>query len=306
MTPLDSTPSVPRPLPAADVFGLPTATIGLRSGRTAYFDVGQGPPVLLLHGAPMTAVGFARVMRTLAPHHRVLAPDMPGFGGSAAGPGFDGSLSAYAAFIVEFCETLDLRDLVVYVNDTSGCIGLCAMAQLQSRVRGIVIADTVPLPLTGRAWLAKFVIRYLVTSWPMRALNRRLNLLPWLVAHVAPLWHPVARQLRGLMTAQFDTADKRDRVIDVLRHVADDESFLRRAAASAAALSRCPALILFGQFDPMRMLGGERRWRHVFPQSTSVVIPYEEHFPMLGSGERVAAAVHAWMGGIPAEVAHER
>lgn len=277
------------------------ATMALSTGQTSYVDTGAGPPVLLLHGAPMTALGFARVIRALAPHHRVLAPDFPGFGGSTAAPTFDGSLAAYAAFVVEFCETLDLRNLVVYVNDTSGCIGLDAMARIRSRVRGVVVADTTPLPLTGRAWLVKFVLRYMVTSWPMRALNRRFNLLPWLVARVAPLWHPLPRPIRDAMTAQFDTPAKRDRVMDVLRHVADDERFLRRAARSAAASSDCPALVLFGQFDPMRMVGGVAHWRDVFPRCTSVVIPYEEHFPILGSGAQVAAAVHSWMEALPGE-----
>ena len=78
-------------------------TLELSSGPAAYIDDGDGSTVLLLHGAPMTAIGFARVIDRLARHHRVIAPDLPGFGNSAANARFSGSLRAYADFVHDPC-----------------------------------------------------------------------------------------------------------------------------------------------------------------------------------------------------------
>lgn len=51
-------------------------------------ELGAGPPVLLLHGAPIPAGYMLPLARALAPHHRVLLPDLPGYGGTPplAGP----------------------------------------------------------------------------------------------------------------------------------------------------------------------------------------------------------------------------
>lgn len=49
-----------------------------------YLELGDGPPVVLLHGAGGGAANWFGVMGRLAQRFRVLAPDLPGFGLSAA------------------------------------------------------------------------------------------------------------------------------------------------------------------------------------------------------------------------------
>ena len=78
-----------------------------------------GPVVVLLHGAPLTSLGFVRVIRELRSHHRVIAPDFPGFGRSTVASGFGASLADYSAFVHDFCRALDLRDFYVYLKRLS-------------------------------------------------------------------------------------------------------------------------------------------------------------------------------------------
>jgi haloacetate dehalogenase len=58
-------------------------------GEASYFvaKAGVGPPVLLLHGFPQTHLCWTRVAPQLARGHRVLAPDLRGYGASEAPPG---------------------------------------------------------------------------------------------------------------------------------------------------------------------------------------------------------------------------
>lgn len=278
--------------------GLSRRYLRMGQARIAYLDDGQGPPVLLLHGAPVTSLGFLRVIRELQSRHRVIAPDLPGFGASEVPAGFEGSLEAYARFIREFCEALELEGMVMYVNDSSGCMGLYAAADMPKRVAGLVVADTVPLPLTGLAAPVKWILRYVVTSDPMRWLNRRLNLLPWLVAHVAPLLRlrPLSSDERRTLVQQFDTGSKRDRILDIFGQMARDESFMAEAGRRAREdLAAVPALVLYGQFDPVRFAGGVRRFQRTFERSVVRILPWEEHFPILSSGEAVATLVSDWM-----------
>jgi pimeloyl-ACP methyl ester carboxylesterase len=52
---------------------------------TAVLEGGEGPPVVLLHGPGGNAAHWARILPALVAGHRVVAPDLPGHGASAAG-----------------------------------------------------------------------------------------------------------------------------------------------------------------------------------------------------------------------------
>ena len=282
-----------------DTLGLAQRSVHLLGGRVCYIDEGTGPPIVLLHGAPVTSLGFVRVVRELKTHYRVLAPDLPGFGYSEPSTGVSGTLESYARFVEEFCRVLALERMVLYVNDASGCFGIAAAARLVPDVAGLVVASTVPIPLTGAAWLVKQMLMHLVSSQLVRLLNRRLNMLPWLVATVAPWLHPFSKAERRVLTRQFDTIEKRERLIDLFAQIGRDDDFMRRTAALARdRLAHVPTLLLYGQFDPMRMIGGVSRFRRMFPNSVVRIIPLEEHFPILSSGTRVAGVVHAWISGL--------
>ena len=54
---------------------------------TAVLEGGDGPPLVLLHGSGEFAALWLRVLPSLAASHRVVAPDLPGHGASAAPPG---------------------------------------------------------------------------------------------------------------------------------------------------------------------------------------------------------------------------
>jgi pimeloyl-ACP methyl ester carboxylesterase len=183
--------------------------------------------------------------------------------------GFSGTLDEYASFVVDFCRTLELHNLVMYVNDSSGCIGIAAATRLPTGVvRGLVVADTVPIPLTGAAWLVGVLLRYVICSWLVRALNRRWNLLPWLVVTVAPWLRPLSRTQRAILTREFESLEKRERVLDLFEHMARDNGFMTTTANLAKErLGSLPTLVLFGQFDPMRLIGGAHRFQAMFSNS---------------------------------------
>jgi pimeloyl-ACP methyl ester carboxylesterase len=58
-------------------------------------QAGNGTPLLLIHGFPFSGQMWARQLGSLSSKHQVLAPDLPGFGKSAASAG-EHSVDAYA------------------------------------------------------------------------------------------------------------------------------------------------------------------------------------------------------------------
>lgn len=65
-------------------------------------EMGEGPPVVLVHGYPLDGAMWSGVARALAPRFRVLKPDLPGRGETAAPS--EGRLEDYADFLAAVLE----------------------------------------------------------------------------------------------------------------------------------------------------------------------------------------------------------
>jgi pimeloyl-ACP methyl ester carboxylesterase len=86
--------------------GFEPRTIMLHGRPVSYVQEGSGPVLLLIHGMAGTLENWRAVVEPLALAHTVIAPDLPGHGGSAPGAG-DYSLGALAS---------GLRDLLVVLG----------------------------------------------------------------------------------------------------------------------------------------------------------------------------------------------
>lgn len=58
--------------------GLQASELATPSGTMTVWEGGNGPPIVLLHGAGDQAGAWARIMEPLVADYRVLAPDLPG------------------------------------------------------------------------------------------------------------------------------------------------------------------------------------------------------------------------------------
>jgi pimeloyl-ACP methyl ester carboxylesterase len=93
---------------------------------TTYLEAGQGDPVVLLHGGEFGAgarIGWEHTIGALAENHRVLAPDMLGFGGSAKVVDFTDGRGMRIRHIARFCEVLGVES-AHFVGNSMGAINL--------------------------------------------------------------------------------------------------------------------------------------------------------------------------------------
>ncbi len=131
--------------------------------RMHYLDEGpvQAPLTwLCLHGNPAWSYLYRRMIPVLLrAGGRVVAPDMPGFGKSdklkrdAAH-----SFSWHRQVLLEFIERLDLRNVVLVVQDWGGLLGLTLPMDAPHRYRGLLVMNTTlatgdaPLSAGFMAW----------------------------------------------------------------------------------------------------------------------------------------------------------
>ncbi len=115
--------------------------------RLHYLDEGDpAAPLtyLCLHGNPAWSYLYRKMIPVfLADHQRVVAPDLIGFGKSDK-PKKDGfhTFSWHRRVLLELVERLDLKNIVLVVQDWGGLLGLTLPMQAPSRFAGLLVMNT--------------------------------------------------------------------------------------------------------------------------------------------------------------------
>lgn len=282
------------------LFPFESRALDLEDSCVHYVDEGRGPTLLLLHPAPSSSFIYREFIRQLRPRFRCIAVDYPGFGLSVPHAGYPFTLEGFSHTVATFVEALDLRDVTMMVHDSGGPIGLGAAAQAPDRYRAFILTDTLAFPLTGYP-LVTGMLR-LVTSFPFAALNRRYNILARLVSSVAPMGRRLSAEERAVYRRLFPSPEARDRMLLLFRQLITNRGFLERLEADLRAnFQDVPALLMFGQFDPVRLVGWVDRLRSIFPRHEVRIIPREGHFPHEGSPQRMIDEIQRWMGALAGE-----
>ncbi|MGI8791953.1 MAG: alpha/beta fold hydrolase [Acidimicrobiales bacterium] len=117
-------------------------------------DRGSGIPVLLIHGFPLQAAMWDyQVDALVGAGWRVVAVDLPGFGGSPtpADP-TSCSMDGYADLIAGVIDQLDLGQVVLGGISMGGYIAFAFVRRHADRLRAIVLADTRAQADDGNTW----------------------------------------------------------------------------------------------------------------------------------------------------------
>jgi len=98
------------------------------------------PAILLLHGFPTSSHMFRDLIPLLAPHFRVVAPDLPGFGFSDAPSTsrFTYTFDRLAEVIGRFTEQIGLVRYAIYIFDYGAPVGLRLALRHPDRITAIV------------------------------------------------------------------------------------------------------------------------------------------------------------------------
>lgn len=108
----------------------------------SYLDQGEGPVLLFLHGWAAPVATYRLLTGHLAGYCRVIAPDLPGFGGSEEPPeAWD--VDGYVDFVCAFARRLDLREVILMGHSFGGRIILKLMNRPDNplTVKKIVLMD---------------------------------------------------------------------------------------------------------------------------------------------------------------------
>ena len=105
-----------------------------------YLAAGKGPPVILIHGYAQTSHMWRPLMKELAKTHRVVAPDLRGFGGTTkAGSGYD--KKTMAQDVHALAASLGIGKAGVAGHDIGLMVAYAYAAQYPEDVERIALLD---------------------------------------------------------------------------------------------------------------------------------------------------------------------
>lgn len=108
----------------------------------AYREQGDGPPLVLVHGWPLSSATWRKVVPALAASHRCIAPDLLGAGESRARAGDSLSLGEQARVVLGVADALGLDRFALAGHDSGGSVARAAAVAAPGRVTELVLADT--------------------------------------------------------------------------------------------------------------------------------------------------------------------
>jgi pimeloyl-ACP methyl ester carboxylesterase len=215
------------------------------------------PPLVLVHGLGVSSRYFVRVARALAPHFRIHAPDLPGFGRSEGTPA---SLSVpdLARELLAFLDASGLDRPLLFGN-SMGCQVLLALAvAAPERVRGLVLVG----PTVDPAWRS---FRRQIGRWLLEATRE-----PWSIFPILAVDYLRCGPRRFFGTARYALADRPE---DELPRV------------------RAKALVVRGERDAFVSPAWAARMTALLPNATFVTIAGAPHAAHYVAPERLARLV---------------
>jgi pimeloyl-ACP methyl ester carboxylesterase len=280
----------------------PVREMRLPQGALRYYDRGNGPALVFVHGLLANSVLWRDVIAELAPQHRCVALDLP-LGGHALAMPQDTDLTPpwIARLVADALEALGLDEVTLIGNDTGGAICQILIAERPERIRRLVLTNC-----------DAFEQFFPPLVQPFHTLSARFG--EGFTALLARLLRFRSAQRRFMATVsrrRFDDetlyayfgAFLRDPAVrrDAARFLAGVSSRYTLAAARSFGAFERPVLLVWGKRDPFFSTKLATRLQAAFPHATLHWAPDSRAFvpedqPHLLARE-IAEFAHA---GIPA------
>jgi pimeloyl-ACP methyl ester carboxylesterase len=114
--------------------------VELPGAKVNYVEIGEGEPILFVHGISGCWQNWLENLPHFAANHRAIALDLPGFGASPM-PSWEIDMPAYGRLLGDFCEKLGIERATLVGNSMGGFIAVEAATSNPSRYERLVLVS---------------------------------------------------------------------------------------------------------------------------------------------------------------------
>ena len=285
---------------------LPKKSISIKGVDMAYVEMGEGDPIVFLHGNPTSSYLWRNVMPHLEGRGRLIAPDLVGMGDSAklepSGPDRY-SFVEHREYLFGLLEALGINENVTLVlHDWGSALGFHWAKQNPQAVRAIAYMEGVVCPLGWADWPEDG--REIFQAFRSPAGDDLILQKNLFIEGVLP--NAILRKLEDVeMTAYrkpfLDPGESRRPMLSWPRQIpieGEPEEVVQIVESYGRFLSESPIPKLFVNAEPGSILTGRprdfcRRWAN-----QSEVTVRGLHFIQEDSPDEIGQAIANWMDGL--------
>jgi pimeloyl-ACP methyl ester carboxylesterase len=254
-------------------------------GQAVRYDVmGDGPPVVFVHGTPFSAYVWHRIAPLIARHRRVFLFDLLGYGQSEKRAGQDVSLGIQNALLADLLDHWKLESPDVVAHDFGGATALRTHLLNRRDFRSLTLIDPVALA----PWGSPFVQHVRAHEEAFRGLP------PYIHAAILPAY------IRGAVKRTMPADELQPYLLPWLgetgqaafyRQIAQmDQRYTDDVEPSYGAV-RCPTRILWGEDDAWLPIEQGRRLQARIPGAELRPVANAGHLVQEDAPEAIVAAL---------------
>lgn len=248
-------------------------TIQVFGRSIRYYDLGSGPPLLLIHGIGGDADEWAFCFESFSTSHRVIALDLLGFGRSDK-PLISYTIEALVEVVQHFLRALKIDRVCLIGNSLGGWIAASLALKRSELVEKLILVDAAGV--WGNA-----------TNFPV---DLRVSSLKHLREVFRMLFYDKTLATEELVdTAYRQHLERGDgyAIESVLRNVSSGQEHLDAVIGDVEV----PTLIVWGEQDELIPVSTGRLMHQRIPGSSLMVIPHCGHLPALEKPAQLVDAV---------------
>lgn len=248
------------------------------------YDEGAGPPILFVHGFPLSHDMWLAQLKEFQGTHRVIAPDLRGFGGSEVTMGIV-SMEEFADDLAALLNALGIDEPAVFCGlSMGGYIAFPFVQKYRAQLRALILCDTRPAADTyegvqGRLKMAALAL----AKGPEAALEA---MMPRLLAE-------------GTHTSKPDVPERLRRTILDTNPVGIAAGLSGMAArpdsTAILPLIDVPTLVLVGEDDRITPVADSKGMAEAIPDAKLVEIPEAGHMSPMENPKVANAAIRAFL-----------
>ena len=266
--------------------------------RTSYLEAGpaDAPPIVLLHGLGATNASLLPCLADLARDHRVIAPDLPGFGQSEA-PSAAYTPAWFAAWVEELQHVLGVRRAVLLGNSLGGRVALECGLTHPSSVRALVLLAPSPAFRRLRQWVpAVRLLRPGLASVPFPVPHRLVvEAIRAMLSDPDRLPRPWYDAAADECVRVFRSRSHRVAFAAVARQIYLEDAYGRHGFWDRLPGLQPPALFLWGDRDRLVPASFARHVADALPRAASIVLEDSGHVPQFEHPVETMAIIRAFL-----------
>lgn len=266
--------------------------IELPGSSVNYVELGEGEPLLFVHGLSGCWQNWLENLPHFARSHRAIALDLPGFGDSPM-PAWDIDIPAYGRLLHDFCEKLGIeRCAGVVGNSMGGFVSTEAVTQQPDRFQRLALVSAAGMTRAqARSEPAALLGRLASMSGPTITRFNRAGLVRPRARYLAfrgLIRHP-NRLSPELLYEQVEPAMRSPGFTDALRELVGYD--LRDRAGEI----EIPTLVLWGFNDRIVPVQAGLSYHRRIPHSRLEIFERTGHLPQLERPSRFNRVLHEFL-----------